>query len=145
MDESPPQPTVLSSMAPFSCLTVEFNRKLARTRWKRSKVPAATRFLAYLTLASALLSLACGEQRFVEEPQNVTVKHGESVTLPCKVADRRGTVQWTKDGFGLGADADLQGFSRYRMNVDEAAGKWRSGERVCDRWMMMWIREKGKG
>ncbi|XP_050708930.1 irregular chiasm C-roughest protein-like [Eriocheir sinensis] len=120
MDKSPPQPSVLSNMNPFSSRTIEFNRKLARTRWKRPS--ASINLLLYLVLASALLSLARGEQRFVEEPQNVTVKHGESVTLPCKVADRRGTVQWTKDGFGLGTDPDLQGFSRYRMNVDEAAG-----------------------
>ena len=121
MDVSPLQRFIFSNMDTISFLAVEFNRKLARTRWKRP--PATTTLLVYLTVASAFVSLVHGDQRFVQEPQNVTVKHGESVTLPCKIADRKGAVQWTKDGFGLGTDEDLQGFSRYRMEVDDAAGE----------------------
>ncbi|XP_071552748.1 irregular chiasm C-roughest protein-like isoform X2 [Panulirus ornatus] len=75
-----------------------------------------------LVCLSILVSAAHGEQRFVQEPENVTAKHGDSVTLTCKVADRRGTVQWTKDGFGLGTDQELQGFSRYSMEVDDDSG-----------------------
>lgn len=88
-------------------------------------VPAGTRWKDAFCLVclSVLFSVAHGEQRFVQEPENVTAKHGESVTLPCKVADRRGAVQWTKDGFGLGTDEELQGFSRYRMEVDDDNGK----------------------
>ncbi|XP_063842491.1 irregular chiasm C-roughest protein-like isoform X2 [Scylla paramamosain] len=120
MDAFPQQISIFFNMDTFSFLAVEFNRKLARTRWKRPSL--TTTLLVYLTVTSALVTIACGEQRFVQQPQNVTVKHGESVTLPCKIADRRGAVQWTKDGFGLGTDKDLLGFSRYRMNVDDAAG-----------------------
>ncbi|XP_045108723.1 irregular chiasm C-roughest protein-like isoform X2 [Portunus trituberculatus] len=120
MDTSPQQTIILSNMDTFSLIAVEVNRKLARTRWKRPSL--TTVLLVYLTVTSALVTIAYGEQRFVQQPENVTVKHGESVTLPCKIADRKGAVQWTKDGFGLGTDKDLLGFSRYRMNVDETAG-----------------------
>ncbi|XP_069956837.1 irregular chiasm C-roughest protein isoform X2 [Cherax quadricarinatus] len=75
-----------------------------------------------LVCVSFLLTVVYGEQRFIQEPENTTAKHGESVILSCKVADRRGTVQWTKDGFGLGTDEELQGFSRYRMEVDDSDG-----------------------
>ncbi|XP_069163784.1 irregular chiasm C-roughest protein isoform X2 [Procambarus clarkii] len=75
-----------------------------------------------LACLSLLFAVVYGEQRFVQEPENMTAKHGDSVTLPCKVAERKGTVQWTKDGFGLGTDEDLQGFTRYRMEVDDNQG-----------------------
>lgn len=69
-----------------------------------------------------LLKVVHGEQSFEEEPQDTTAKHGEAVTLPCKIKDRRGVVQWTKDGFGLGTDTDLHGFSRYKMIVNDDEG-----------------------
>ena len=31
------------------------------------------------------------------------------VVLPCSVANKRGILQWTKDGFGLGIQRDLPG------------------------------------
>ncbi|XP_054164705.1 irregular chiasm C-roughest protein-like [Oppia nitens] len=55
------------------------------------------------------------QQRFVIEPGDQTVVAGRSVTLTCRVANKVGTIQWTRDGFGLGIERNLSGFSRYTM------------------------------
>ena len=54
-------------------------------------------------------------QSFLEEPDDVTVNLRDNVTLPGKVSTRRGVVQCTRDDFGLGADRQLSGFSRYKI------------------------------
>ena len=46
------------------------------------------------------------------------------VTLPCVVSNRRGLLQWTKDGFGLGILRDMPGYPRYKLTGDEGAGEW---------------------
>ena len=38
---------------------------------------------------------------------------GEQVTLPCRVENAVGKLQWTRDDFGLGLGRDLTGFDRY--------------------------------
>ena len=43
------------------------------------------------------------------------------VTLPCRVHNKIGIIQWTRDGFGLGVRAALPGFPRYAM-AEAAAG-----------------------
>ncbi|XP_042205852.1 irregular chiasm C-roughest protein-like isoform X2 [Homarus americanus] len=90
---------------------MEMNLVQIGTRWKETVI-----------CVTLLVSVAYAEQRFIQEPENATAKHGENVTLSCKVEDRKGTVQWTKDGFGLGSDEDLPGYSRYRMIVDDNHG-----------------------
>jgi len=42
------------------------------------------------------------QQRFIEQPQNLTVIEGESVTLKCKIENLGGKVQWSTDGFAMG-------------------------------------------
>ncbi|KAK7079633.1 hypothetical protein SK128_002150 [Halocaridina rubra] len=86
------------------------------TRWKKDFT--VWRYFLF----SLLVGVTYGEQRFVQEPEAVTVKHGEAITLPCRVADRVGIVQWTRDGFGLGTDAELEGFSRYTMIINDSEG-----------------------
>ena len=56
-------------------------------------------------------------------PQDQTAAEGEHVTLPCRVSDRRGVLQWTRDDFGLGSDRRLDGFSRYAMTGSDDEGK----------------------
>ena len=69
------------------------------------------------------------------------------VVLPCSVANKRGILQWTKDGFGLGIQRDLPGecgddeddddddhgdhdddsgpgYPRYKMVGEEEAGEF---------------------
>jgi len=56
-----------------------------------------------------------GEQSFKTEPEDVIAVEGERVVLGCEVKNKTGTLQWTRDDFGLGTDRDLSGFRRYKM------------------------------
>uniref|UniRef100_A0A1B6LJR2 Ig-like domain-containing protein n=2 Tax=Graphocephala atropunctata TaxID=36148 RepID=A0A1B6LJR2_9HEMI len=55
---------------------------------------------------------ALREQKFAMEPQDQTAVVGSRVTLPCRVINKSGLLQWTKDGFGLG---NLTGYDRYSI------------------------------
>ena len=46
------------------------------------------------------------------------------VVLPCVVYNKRGILQWTKDGFGLGIYRGLPGYPRYKLIGDEDLGEW---------------------
>lgn len=77
--------------------------------------------------AAALLTLAkCSllEQKFAMEPQNQTAIVGSRVTLPCRVINKSGVLQWTKDDFGLGTHRNLSGFDRYRMIGSDEEGRF---------------------
>ena len=63
------------------------------------------------------------EQSFLREPFDQVAKIGEHVTLPCRVVDKVGVLQWTKDDFGLGSDRELDGFKRYRMTGSDEEGR----------------------
>lgn len=54
-------------------------------------------------------SLAAFGAHFAQQPSDVVVIAGKSVTLPCVVIGYRGVVQWTMDGLALGAERDLPG------------------------------------
>ncbi|XP_049959878.1 irregular chiasm C-roughest protein [Schistocerca serialis cubense] len=76
---------------------------------------------------AALLWLAVaarGEQRFAMEPQDQTAVEGTRVTLPCRVINKTGMLQWTKDDFGLGTDRNLSGFDRYSMIGSDEEGDY---------------------
>lgn len=76
--------------------------------------------LLLLVLLTAHISYAL-KQNFAIEPVDRTAILGDTIILPCRVVNRVGTLQWTKDGFGLGNGRDLAGFPRYMMtgNDDE--------------------------
>lgn len=61
-------------------------------------------------------------QRFAMEPQDQTAVVGSRVTLPCRVMDKIGALQWTKDDFGLGQHRNLSGFERYSMVGSDEEG-----------------------
>ncbi|XP_054285221.1 irregular chiasm C-roughest protein-like [Macrosteles quadrilineatus] len=61
------------------------------------------------------------QQKFAMEPQDQTAVVGSRVTLPCRVINKSGLLQWTKDGFGLG---NLTGFERYSMVANEEEGDY---------------------
>lgn len=61
-------------------------------------------------------------QRFAMEPQDQTAIVGSRVTLPCRVVDKTGMIQWTKDDFGLGVHRNLSGFERYSMVGSDEEG-----------------------
>lgn len=62
-------------------------------------------------------------QRFAIEPQDQTAVIGSRVTLPCRVLDQKGPIQWTKDDFGLGAVRNLTGYERYAMIGSDEEGR----------------------
>ncbi|ESP00232.1 hypothetical protein LOTGIDRAFT_141159, partial [Lottia gigantea] len=55
------------------------------------------------------------QQSFSILPRNLSVIQGQSAELKCSVSNRRGSIQWTKDGFALGYDRDIPGFRRYSI------------------------------
>lgn len=66
-------------------------------------------------------------QRFAMEPQDQTAIVGSRVTLPCRVIGKQGTLQWTKDDFGLGWHRNLSGFERYKMIGSDEEGDFSLG------------------
>lgn len=83
------------------------------------------KFLLLLLRIQSLLIIcdALKEQRFAMEPQDQTAVVGSRVTLPCRVIDKSGILQWTKDDFGLGAHRNLSGFDRYTMIGSDEEGE----------------------
>jgi len=89
---------------------------------KNSKTKMLTPYLM-----AALIGAICAhgeeQQSFLREPFDQTAREGEHVTLPCRVTNRKGVLQWTRDDFGLGGDRELTGFSRYRMTGSDEEGE----------------------
>ena len=61
-------------------------------------------------------------QKFEREPEDQTAVVGETVVMACRVINKSGVLQWTKDDFGLGSDRNLSGFERYSMIGTEDEG-----------------------
>ncbi|XP_023314515.1 irregular chiasm C-roughest protein-like isoform X2 [Trichogramma pretiosum] len=61
-------------------------------------------------------------QHFAIEPMDQTAVIGSKVTLPCRVVNQRGPIQWTKDDFGLGSVRNLTGYERYAMIGSDEEG-----------------------
>ncbi|XP_064091683.1 irregular chiasm C-roughest protein-like isoform X1 [Macrobrachium nipponense] len=65
-----------------------------------------------------------GGQVFATQPTPQTAVVGSTVVLPCRVINKVGHLQWTKDGFGLGTERGLFGFSRYTMIGSDDEGDY---------------------
>lgn len=63
-------------------------------------------------------------QIFAIEPADRTAIVGKPAVLPCRVLNKVGTLQWTRDGFGLGSDRELKGFPRYTMVGSDDEGDY---------------------
>ncbi|XP_068214572.1 irregular chiasm C-roughest protein-like [Palaemon carinicauda] len=68
------------------------------------------------------LSATALEQRFANQPSPQTAVIGTTVVLPCRVIDKVGQLQWTKDDFGLGNERELFAFKRYHMIGSDEEG-----------------------
>ncbi|CAG9572924.1 unnamed protein product [Danaus chrysippus] len=78
-------------------------------------------------ILSALFFVGCHgyqEQRFAMEPQDQSAIVGSRVTLPCRVENKVGSLQWTKDDFGLGTHRNLSGYERYSMIGSDEEGDY---------------------
>jgi len=88
--------------------------------------PTSTRchpWFRLLLVLAVCQRVSCGiAQRFEREPEDQTAVVGETVVMACRVLNKSGVLQWTKDDFGLGSDRNLSGFERYRMIGSEDEG-----------------------
>ena len=89
---------------------------------------AAAAAAAAASVATALPQTGGGGQKqhlqsFLREPFDQIASVGEHVTLPCRVVNKEGVLQWTRDDFGLGSDRGLEGFRRYTMTGSDDEGK----------------------
>ncbi|XP_055865864.1 kin of IRRE-like protein 1 isoform X4 [Biomphalaria glabrata] len=81
--------------------------------------------LVLVTMFGIILTgVQCQQMRFVVQPFNRSVAEGWTAVLNCTVANREGTVTWTKGGFGLGVERHLPGFDRYSMIGSEERGEY---------------------
>ena len=73
-----------------------------------------TSYLSVILTSSFTFSLTSSQlvQKFMREPPDQTAAEGEHVTLPCRVENKVGPLQWTRDDFGLGLNRNLKGFER---------------------------------
>lgn len=80
----------------------------------------------HVLLILQVSTFAFGElvQSFIREPDNQTAIEGEQVTLPCRVDNKFGILQWTRDGFGLGASRELPEYNRYHLIGSDEEKDW---------------------
>ncbi|XP_022239753.1 irregular chiasm C-roughest protein-like isoform X2 [Limulus polyphemus] len=62
------------------------------------------------------------QQTFAIQPADRTAIIGDTIVLPCRVLYKKGALQWTRDGFGLGSERSLAGFPRYTMVGSDEEG-----------------------
>lgn len=76
-----------------------------------------------LTILPAMAFVTIGEhQQFAIEPLDQVAVVGTRVILPCRVLNKKGILQWTKDDFGLGTRRRLSAFERYSMVGSDEEG-----------------------
>lgn len=103
---------------------------------------SATNMTNVSPLASTVRPITTTEvvyQRFAIEPMDQTAVIGSRVTLPCRVLDQKGPIQWTKDDFGLGAVRNLTGYERYAMIGSDEEGKRRNLHTITPPERSYWI------
>ncbi|GFT44014.1 irregular chiasm C-roughest protein [Nephila pilipes] len=101
--------------------------------WKVQKLPRLTYRLVTILFISSVFLEGCvpkaiaqntpasrsgsgrPPQYFAIEPADRTAIVGKPAVLPCRVLNKVGTLQWTRDAFGLGSDRELRGYPRYTM------------------------------
>ncbi len=80
-----------------------------------------------------------GGQRFMREPLDQIAAIGEHVTLPCRVSNKLGALQWTRDDFGLGTDRNLSGYKRYQMTGSDEEGKTNTKTKGLSLRLVLWL------
>ncbi|BFZ25572.1 hypothetical protein BsWGS_28611 [Bradybaena similaris] len=63
----------------------------------------------------SLIGAVLCKQHFQEVPKDTNVIRGQTAVLKCVIGDRKGAVQWTKDGFSLGFNRTIPGYDRYSV------------------------------
>lgn len=76
----------------------------------------------FLSFVTAYTTTIGDQQQFAIEPLDQIAVVGTRVILPCRVLYKKGTLQWTKDDFGLGTGRRLRAFERYSMIGSDEEG-----------------------
>jgi len=65
------------------------------------------------------------QQSFAVEPADMNAIVDSTASLPCRVNNLAGQLQWTKDDFALGTNRNLSyhGYPRYAMTGSDENGK----------------------
>ena len=63
-------------------------------------------------------------QRFAIEPGDKTAIINDTILLACRVVNKIGNLQWTRDKFGLGTDRELKMYPRYTMTGNDEEGDY---------------------
>merc|ERR1712106_459687 len=78
-----------------------------------------------LVVVVMVVAVQAVSQYFIHQPDGLlTVMAGDKVILPCKVENKAGPLQWTRDGFGLGTSRSLPGFPRLSMGGEDLRRDW---------------------
>lgn len=83
--------------------------------------------IMYAVVAAVAVSrVSSAQQSFAVEPEDLSAVVDTTVSLPCRVADLAGQLQWTKDDFALGTNRNLSyhGYPRYAMTGSDGNGKY---------------------
>ncbi|XP_063835310.1 irregular chiasm C-roughest protein-like isoform X1 [Ostrinia nubilalis] len=100
----------------------------SRIAWNISRLPKRLQSVRWMSIwmffALIVSCHAREEQRFAMEPQDQSAIVGSRVTLPCRVENKAGALQWTKDDFGLGTHRNLSGYERYHMIGSDEEGDY---------------------
>nr|QRF78341.1 Kirrel [Phoronopsis harmeri] len=76
------------------------------------------RTMLLFVMGSLLIGQVFCGQSIVKDPSDKEAVGGTNVVLECHVADKKGELQWVKDGFAI----LLANFPRYTMEGDTSAG-----------------------
>lgn len=94
----------------------------ASNTFSRDSTLAAFGLLLIIIPAMAFVTTFGEEQQFAIEPLDQVAVVGTRVILPCRVLNKKGILQWTKDDFGLGTRRRLSAFERYTMVGSDEEG-----------------------
>ncbi|XP_074605220.1 irregular chiasm C-roughest protein-like [Brevipalpus obovatus] len=84
-------------------------------------------FVLYLLIPPSTFGLnrsGVVQQSFAMVPGDRKALLGETIILPCRVLNRSGVVQWTRNEFGLGPNRELSEFPRYQMTGSDDEGEF---------------------
>lgn len=93
---------------------------------RSSTISLITASKMVMILISVMMTVGVrgADQRFALEPQDRTAIVGETIIMACRVVNKKGNLQWSRDGFGLGTDRELKGYPRYTMTGNDDEGDY---------------------
>ncbi|XP_050438792.1 irregular chiasm C-roughest protein-like isoform X2 [Adelges cooleyi] len=94
---------------------------------KRLKITTSSLIAAIgILCAATLVDGQRYQQSFATEPDDLKALVNGTVSLPCRVTNLAGQLQWTKDDFALGTNRNLSyhGYPRYSMVGNDDRGEY---------------------